>query len=165
MRNDQYRRTVKRHPAIIRKAYDKAQTLRADKLTMRNGQYCWRRTVKTFCHPQKHTGQAPDTYKLIRRICQQAFGKFSFENWILYAQEAEICGQRRSRSACAFVQSNLSIFCSSTYTTVATNFVSGQLRPRSACAYADQGLPCPRITYFRALCIIYKQKKQLIHII
>ena len=55
---------------------------------------------------------------------------------------------RRSRLACASVQSNLGIFCMSTYTTVSTDSVSGQRRPRSACAYAqaDQGLRCPQIT-------------------
>ena len=65
-----------------------------------------------------------------------------------------IGGQRRSRSACAAVHSDLSFLCSWTYTTlftdsatVSNDYVSGQRRPRSACAFAqaDQGLHCPKI--------------------
>ena len=37
-----------------------------------------------------------------------------------------ICKQHRSRSACASMQSDLSILCSSTYTTVSIDSVSGQ---------------------------------------
>ena len=63
------------------------------------------------------------------------------------------CGQRRSGSACAYVQSNMGIFCLTTYTTVSTDSVSRQWRLRSACTYgqADQGLCCPQIRYIRAL--------------
>ena len=44
------------------------------------------------------------------------------------------CEQRMSRWACAPVQFDLDILCSSIYTTVPVYSVSGQLRPRSACA-------------------------------
>ena len=59
-----------------------------------------------------------------------------------------ICGQRRSRSLCTSVLSNLGIFCLSTYTSISTDTVSRQWRPRSACAYvqADLGLHCQQIT-------------------
>ena len=58
-----------------------------------------------------------------------------------------VCGQRRSRSACASVQSDLNILCSATYTTVSIDSVSGQWRSWSACAYAqaDLDLHCPQI--------------------
>ena len=57
-----------------------------------------------------------------------------------------ICGQRRFRSACAFVQSDLSNLCSLTYTIVSIDSVSGQWRPWSACALAqaDLDLRCPQ---------------------
>ena len=42
-----------------------------------------------------------------------------------------ICGQCRFRSACASVQSDLSIICSLIYTIVSTDSVSGQWRPLS----------------------------------
>ena len=42
--------------------------------------------------------------------------------FVMYA----IDGQRRSRLTCSSVQSDLSILCSSTYTTVSTDSVSGQ---------------------------------------
>ena len=42
-----------------------------------------------------------------------------------------ICGHHWSRSACAFVPSDLGIFCSLTYTSVSTDSVSGQKRPRA----------------------------------
>ena len=55
--------------------------------------------------------------------------------------------QRRSRSVCATVLSDLSILCSLTNTTVSIDSVRGQCRPWSACAYAqaDLGLRCPQI--------------------
>ena len=40
-----------------------------------------------------------------------------------------ICGQGRSRSMCAFLQSDLSILCLSTYTVVSIDSVSGQRSP------------------------------------
>ena len=46
------------------------------------------------------------------------------------------CRQHRSRSACASVQSDLGILCSSTYTTVSTDSVSKQWWPKSACIFA-----------------------------
>ena len=54
-----------------------------------------------------------------------------------------ICEQRRSRRACAFVQSDLDIICSSTYTTISIDSVSMQ----QACAnkQTDLGLRCPQI--------------------
>ena len=72
------------------------------------------------------------------------------------------CGQRRSRSACSSVQSNLGIFCSSTYTTVSTDSVSGQRRPRSACAYAqaDQGLRWPQTALGPFSCVMRHIKCQ-----
>ena len=67
------------------------------------------------------------------------------------------CEQRRSRSACASVQSDLGILCTSTYTTVSIDSVSGQRRPRSACAnaQADLGLRYPRIPKGPFLCVAY----------
>ena len=61
--------------------------------------------------------------------------------------QCTFCEQRRSRSVCASVQTDVSILCSATNTTVASNSVSGQRRPRSACAFAqaDQGRRCPQI--------------------
>ena len=57
------------------------------------------------------------------------------------------CGQCRSRSACASVQSELRILCLSTYTIVSIDSVSEQCRPRSAWAYAQANLGqhCPHI--------------------
>ena len=68
-----------------------------------------------------------------------------------------ICEQRRSRSACAFVQSDYSILCSSTYTTVSIDSVSGQWRPWSACAnaQADLGLRCPQIAWGPFMCVAH----------
>ena len=64
--------------------------------------------------------------------------------------------QRMSRWACASVQTDLDILCSSTYTAVSIHSVSGKRRPISACAnaQADYGLRCPHKGHFRALRII-----------
>ena len=48
------------------------------------------------------------------------------------------CKQWMSRLACAPLQPDLDILCSSTYTTVSIHSVSRQWRPRSACTFAHQ---------------------------
>ena len=63
--------------------------------------------------------------------------------------------QRRSRWACASVQSDLDILCSSTYTTVSIDSVCEQHRLWSACAsaQADQSLCSSQITYGPFSCV------------
>ena len=82
------------------------------------------------------------------RIFQQCAWCLSYDAQHTKRVLIHFCRLRRSRSACTSVQSNLYIFCSLTYTTVSTDFISGQQTPRSACAYvqADQGLPYPLIS-------------------
>ena len=76
-----------------------------------------------------------------------------------------IYGQRKSRSVCIYVQSNLGIFSLSTYTTVSTESVSRQQQQDQPVlmdnAQADQGLHCLQITYgsFRILHIIWQMMK------
>ena len=68
------------------------------------------------------------------------------------------CGQRRSRSPCTSVQSNLGNFSLSTYTTVSTVTISGQRRPRSACTYAQVIRACDVRNLHKALfmcCVSY----------
>ena len=69
-----------------------------------------------------------------------------------------ICKQRRLSSTCASIQSDLSILCSLTYTTVSIDSVSRQWKPWSACTnvQADLGLHCLQIARgpFCALSII-----------
>ena len=69
-----------------------------------------------------------------------------------------ICGQRKSISVIATVQSDLSILYPSTYTTVPMDSVSGQRRPWSVCAYAqaDLDLRCLQIAFrsLRSICFV-----------
>ena len=81
---------------------------------------------------------------------RQAIFKTYRENLIIWSETWKlgpyaIWEQRRSRRACASVQSVLDFLCSSTYAIISIDSVNGQRRPWSACAYAqaDLGLRCP----------------------